>query len=73
MVVHRLRAEVHDHQPQGHGTAGERQVCPGRQRRDEEQDQLPHPAADPGCGRRTSEAEGKAAALPQAVQEELQH
>ncbi len=30
-------------------------------------------AADPGCGRRTSEAEGKAAALPQAVQEELQH
>ena len=47
MVVHRLRAEVHDHQPQSHGTAGERQVCSGRQRCDEEQDQLPHSAADP--------------------------
>ena len=30
----------------------------------EEQDQLPHPAADPSCGRRTSEAE-REAALPQ--------
>ena len=62
-----------EQQPQGDGAVGERQVCSCGQRCDEEQDQLPHPAADPGCGRRTSEAEGKAAALPQAVQEELQH
>ena len=61
------------HQSQGNGTVGERQVRSCGQRCDEEQDQLPHPAADPGCGRRTSEAEGKTAALPQAVQEELQH
>ena len=61
------------YQPQGDGTVGERQVRSCGQRCDEEQDQLPYPAADSGCGKRTSEAEGKAAALPQAVQEELQH